>query len=338
MSSKISALTALASPATGDLLALVDISDTTQAASGSTRKVTLANISALVLNGLSINATTGVFILANGKLLTVNNTLTFSGTDSTTMTFPSSSASIARTDAANTFTGISTATSWVLTTPTITTKVSPTTDDGAPLGDTTHNFSDLFLATGAVINFANSNLTITHSSGLLTLTGALTIPTLTVSTTANIGPLVDSVDGTTPLNNINQVVASGTVYTLTTSYAALDFGTTDPVLTITNAGTYAIYVEVQTSLVGTTATTQTVSFKLRRTNNTAADLSGSTFGVHLPAATAETGLGPSISIGPIKYTTTNTDDSITVQGILSASLGAGSVTASSCTITAIRMY
>jgi hypothetical protein len=43
-----------------------------------------------------------------GKLLTVNNSLTLAGTDATTMTFPTTSASIARTDAAQTFTGIQT--------------------------------------------------------------------------------------------------------------------------------------------------------------------------------------------------------------------------------------
>ncbi len=40
-----------------------------------------------------------------GKTLTFNKSLTLEGTDSTTMTFPSTSATIARTDAANTFTG-----------------------------------------------------------------------------------------------------------------------------------------------------------------------------------------------------------------------------------------
>ena len=50
-------------------------------------------------------------------------------------------------------------------------KVRPTSDDGAPLGDTTHNFSDIFLASGAVVNFANSDVTITHSTDKLTLAG-----------------------------------------------------------------------------------------------------------------------------------------------------------------------
>jgi len=57
-------------------------------------------------------------------------------------------------------------------------KVFPATDDGAPLGDTTHNFSDIFLATGAVLNYANGNVAVTHSSGILTMgTGELRITT-----------------------------------------------------------------------------------------------------------------------------------------------------------------
>lgn len=44
-------------------------------------------------------------VVATGKKLTVSNSLTLAGTDATTMTFPSTSATVARTDAANTFTG-----------------------------------------------------------------------------------------------------------------------------------------------------------------------------------------------------------------------------------------
>lgn len=46
--------------------------------------------------------------ITSGKKLSVSNSLTLAGTDSTTMTFPSTSATIARTDAAQTFTGIQT--------------------------------------------------------------------------------------------------------------------------------------------------------------------------------------------------------------------------------------
>ncbi len=67
-----------------------------------------ATITTSTFNGLTLTATTGTFTLTNGKTLSVAKTLTLDGTDSTTMTFPSTSASIARTDAAQTFTGIQT--------------------------------------------------------------------------------------------------------------------------------------------------------------------------------------------------------------------------------------
>ena len=53
-------------------------------------------------------ATSATLTIANGKTLTANHSLTLAGTDSTTMTFPSTSATIARTDAAQTFTGTQT--------------------------------------------------------------------------------------------------------------------------------------------------------------------------------------------------------------------------------------
>jgi hypothetical protein len=50
-------------------------------------------------------ATSSTLAVADGKTFTVNHSLTLAGTDTTTMTFPSTSATIARTDATNTFTG-----------------------------------------------------------------------------------------------------------------------------------------------------------------------------------------------------------------------------------------
>lgn len=160
-------------------------------------------------NGMTLTATTGTFTLTNAKTLAVTNTLTLSGTDSTIMTFPTTSATIARTDAGNTFTGVSTGSAWVLTSPTITTKISPTSDDGAPLGDTTHNFSDLFLASGAVLNYANSNVVITHTSGILTMgTGELRI------TSANVGTNADSVPSLSSTSTLtNKTLTSPTIQT-----------------------------------------------------------------------------------------------------------------------------
>ena len=50
--------------------------------------------------------------------------------------------------------------------------LTPGSNDGTALGTTSLMWSDLFLASGAIINFNNGNLTLTHSSNALTLSGS----------------------------------------------------------------------------------------------------------------------------------------------------------------------
>ena len=68
---------------------------------------TLGAASATSVNKVALTApaTSATLTIADGKTLTANHSLTLAGTDGTTMTFPGTSASIARTDAAQTFTG-----------------------------------------------------------------------------------------------------------------------------------------------------------------------------------------------------------------------------------------
>lgn len=66
-------------------------------------------------------------------------------------------------------------TSPVLTTPTVTTSILPTNDDGAPLGSTSKQWSDLFLATGGVINWGGGEVTITAGTDTITVAGATLI-------------------------------------------------------------------------------------------------------------------------------------------------------------------
>jgi hypothetical protein len=63
--------------------------------------IALAGVDGKTLTANNSIALAGV----DGKSLTVNNNLTLAGTDATIMTFPATSATIARTDAAQTFTG-----------------------------------------------------------------------------------------------------------------------------------------------------------------------------------------------------------------------------------------
>lgn len=55
--------------------------------------------------------------------------------------------------------------------------ITPASNDNSALGTATVSWADLFLASGAVINFNNGNATITHSSGLLTFSTPVTLGT-----------------------------------------------------------------------------------------------------------------------------------------------------------------
>lgn len=92
----------------------------------------------------SVVLSAGALAVTTAKTLTVTQSLTLSGTDSTTMTFPTTSATLARTDAGQTFTGVSTATSWTLVTPVLGTPTSGTLTNctipiGGVTGGTNHN-------------------------------------------------------------------------------------------------------------------------------------------------------------------------------------------------------
>lgn len=117
-------------------------------------------------------------------LITIGGAVTFTGSFTTTLTVTANTTvtlpvtgTLATLAGSETFTN-KTHTSPILNSGTIGTILKPTSDDGAPLGDSTHHFSDLFLATGAVVNFQNGDVLLTHSSGILTLgTGDLRITT-----------------------------------------------------------------------------------------------------------------------------------------------------------------
>lgn len=95
----------------------------------------------------------------------------------TVLTLPAATGTLATLDGTETFTNKT------LTSPNITTSILPTSDDGAALGSTSKKFSDLFLASGGVIDWASSNVTITHSSGLLTLNAPISLSSATASAT-----------------------------------------------------------------------------------------------------------------------------------------------------------
>lgn len=82
-------------------------------------------------------------------------------------------------------------------------EIFPAADDGAALGDATHNFSDLFLASGSVINWVNGDLLLTHTTNTLTLTGG----DLVISSAGTASGSVVTVGGVQSLSGKN--IAAG---------------------------------------------------------------------------------------------------------------------------------
>lgn len=118
-------------------------------------RLTLSALLPWTSDGLALGTTSAMWadlFLASGGVINFNNgdvTITHA---SNTLTFNGASSGYA-------FTGG---------------PVVPATNDAAALGTTALMWSDLFLASGAVINFNNGDVTITHSANQLNFAGATT--------------------------------------------------------------------------------------------------------------------------------------------------------------------
>lgn len=134
------------------------------------------------------------------------------------------------------------------------------------------------------------------------------------------------------------VNASGTAYTLTATQAAIDFGTTDPSITIANPGKYLISARVQVRLAGATfAATKEVTTKLRRTNVSAADITGSSSSVPTGVTTTQTGLLAVFNLPEVFYETSRSDDVIKLFSAVETLPSAGSVQITEASIMARRI-
>jgi hypothetical protein len=179
---------------------------------------TLGEATATTVNKVTITAptTSATLTIADGKTLTTSNSITLAGTDATTMTFPGTSATIARTDAAQTFTGVQTFSS----------TIAGSINGNAETVTTNANLTGMVTSVGnatSLGSFTSANLATALSDE--TGTGVVVLATSPTLVT----PVIGAATGTSlsVSGQLTSTVATGTaplVVTSTTEVANLSIG------------------------------------------------------------------------------------------------------------------
>ena len=202
--------------------------------------------------------------------------------------------------------------------------VMPITSDTGALGSTTKMWADLFLASGAVINFNNGDVTLTHSAGIITLGGTATLAlgTNSITMTGSIGATAARVTKGwfTDIESTNMPTVGGTA--ILTSLTAPQFTTielghaTDTTISRVSAGRIAIEgVNVPTISSTDTLTNKTINLTSNTLTGTKAQfdtaLSDDNF-AYLATAQTFTAL-QTFSLAGVPVRFLNTSDSASVQ-------------------------
>ncbi len=138
--------------------------------------------------------------------------------------------------------------------------------------------------------------------------------------------------------------SAGTFPILTATSVPLDFGTTDPIITIDQAGTYQITISAFYNTSGATYTdTAKAQMTLRRTNNTAANIANTNDSCIISIMTTSTQLAGKL-VSQIVYTTsndathgTNICDILSLYGSVTRTPSAGSVKCRRAWIVAVKL-
>lgn len=133
-------------------------------------------------------------------------------------------------------------------------------------------------------------------------------------------------------------LGAGTAYSLTNTAAAVTFGTTSPSITIDKAGTYLLIANLNLLYNGATfVAVRTITTKIRRTNNTAADVITNVLSSSIITALTFTAGTPQLFA---IYTTTNTNDALSLFADVNTVPSAGSLDAQAAgsNLVAIKLY
>lgn len=207
------------------------------------------------INKVTITApvTSATLTIADGKTFTVSNTITLIGTDTRSYTFPTTNATIARTDAAQTFTGVQTMTSPAITTSITTSSTSFTAFAGATtlltIGGTGASAS---LFAPSTLDTTSSTTGAIRTSGGISAAKAGNIGTiLTVGTSINIaGVNVPTISSTATITN--KRVQPRTASSTTASTLTPDLSSANIYYRITQTETLTIGAPTGTPVIGET--------------------------------------------------------------------------------------
>lgn len=194
---------------------------------------------------------------------------------------------------------------------------------------------------GEWVSIANSgtNYGIFQIAGIGTNSIGVWYPTFVGNTSAALTVSQGSIIFPSPPGSYAPVSAygSGTAYTLTATSALLALGTTTPAITLPVPGTYLIMGRARFDGVSATMTTQTLTTKVRRVNNTAADLANTARVFDFIPVTTTSGTFAEITIPPTAYTA-GAGDQLQMWGALSGATGAGTITCVEADIIAVKLY
>lgn len=132
--------------------------------------------------------------------------------------------------------------------------------------------------------------------------------------------------------------AAGTVYSLTNAAAKVAFGTTSPSIVLAASGTYLLLCNFRLDYNAATFTaSRTVIMKLRRINNTAADLTNAAISLATSVVTTVTQTFDIGAVKPIVYMTTNSNDNVELWGSVSVVPTAGSLDVADASLLALKI-
>jgi hypothetical protein len=165
------------------------------------------------------------------------------------------------------------------------------------------------VGSGTVTSVGLSSTDLSVSGSPVTVSGSITanLTTTGVSPGTYTSVTVDTkgrvTAGSNPSQNTAAAYSAGTVYALTTTPAKLDFGTTDPSITIP-----------------------------------AADIANATATATVPIATLLSSDIGDADVATVIYTTSNSNDVLEVWGSRSTAISVGNINASAAHIVAVRLY